>query len=174
MQEIIEKENDKVVLEPYSESWISLFELEFRLLKDRFNQVFQNLYHIGSTSVPNLTAKPIIDVIAEVRSLELLDSQEKEFVDLGYEVKGENGILNRRYYIKRNDGKRVIHLHCYEKGNPEIHKHLKFKNILLVDRNILLEYEKLKIDLGVSSKDDRLKYTQGKTEFINRILNKNG
>ncbi len=170
MQEIIEKENDKVVLSPYSEIWISLFELEYRLLKDRFNQVFLNIYHMGSTSVPNLTAKPIIDIIAEVRSLEQLDSQEKEFVDLGYEIKGENGIPNRRFYVKRKDGRRAIHLHCYEKGNPEINRHLKFKHILLVDRNILLEYEKLKIDLVARYKDNRLKYAEAKSEFIQNVL----
>lgn len=170
MQEIIEKENDKVVLEPYSENWKSLFELEYRLLKVRFNQVFQNIYHIGSTSVPNLSAKPIIDILAEVRSLELIDCQENEFVDLGYEVKRENGIPNRRFYVKRKDGKRAIHLHCYENGNPEINRHLKFKNILLVDRIILMEYEKLKIDLVARYKDDRLKYTEAKSKFIQNVL----
>lgn len=170
MQEIIEKKNDKVVLSPYSENWISLFELEYRLLKDRFNQVFHNLYHMGSTSVPNLTSKPIIDILAEVHSVKQLDMLELKFMELGYEVKGENGIVNRRYYVKRKDGIRAIHLHCYEKGNPEIGRHLKFKHILLVDRNILLEYEKLKIDLVAKYKDDRLKYTEAKSKFIQKVL----
>lgn len=161
---------DEVILVHYQSDWSLKYEAESTVLVSVLGDTLLNIYHMGSTSVPNLTAKPIIDILAEVRSLELLDFQEKEFVDLGYEVKEENGIPNRRYYVKRKDGKRAIHLHCYETGNPEINRHLKFKNILLVDRIIFMEYERLKIDLVARYKDDRLKYTEAKSKFIQNVL----
>lgn len=164
------KLKDEIILESYQSEWSSMFEIENKEVKSVFGDTLLNLHHIGSTSIRNLSAKPIIDILVEVKSLELLDSQEKEFLDLGYEIKGENGIPNRRYYVKRKDGKRAIHLHCYEKGNTEIGRHLKFKHILLVDKNILMEYEKLKIDLVARYKDNRLKYTKAKSEFIQNVL----
>jgi GrpB-like predicted nucleotidyltransferase (UPF0157 family) len=161
---------DEVILMHYQSDWILKYEAESTLLVSVLGDTLLNIYHIGSTSVPNLTSKPIIDILAEVHSLKQLDMLELKFMELGYEVKGENGIVNRRYYVKRKDGKRAIHLHCYEKGNPEIGRHLKFKHILLVDRITLLEYEKLKIDLVAKYKDDRIKYTEAKSEFIQNVL----
>lgn len=161
---------DEVILMHYQSDWILKYEAESTLLVSVLGDTLLNIYHMGSTSVPNLTSKPIIDILAEVHSVKQLDMLELKFMELGYEVKGENGIVNRRYYVKRKDGIRAIHLHCYEKGNPEIGRHLKFKHILLVDRNILLEYEKLKIDLVAKYKDDRLKYTEAKSKFIQKVL----
>jgi GrpB-like predicted nucleotidyltransferase (UPF0157 family) len=161
---------DEVILVHYQSDWILKYEAESTLLVSVLGDTLLNIYHIGSTSVPNLTSKPIIDILAEVHSLKQLDMLELKFMELGYELKGENGIPNRQYYVKRKDGKRAIHLHCYAKGNPEIGRHLKFKSILLENKNILMEYEKLKIDQAAKYKDDRLKYTEAKSEFIRNVL----
>ncbi len=82
----------------YDEMWPTLFENERTLLQMTLGKVISRIHHIGSTSVPGLSAKPVIDILIEVANLEELDSLNQAMEGVGYTVRGENGILNRRYY----------------------------------------------------------------------------
>lgn len=84
----------------YDEMWPTLFENERTLLQMTLGKVISRIHHIGSTSVPGLSAKPVIDILIEVANLEELDSLNQAMEGVGYTVRGENGILNRRY-LKR-------------------------------------------------------------------------
>ncbi len=81
----------------YDEMWPTLFENERTLLQMTLGKVISRIHHIGSTSVPGLSAKPVIDILIEVANLEELDSLNQAMEGVGYTVRGENGILNRRY-----------------------------------------------------------------------------
>lgn len=163
---------DDILLVPYQRDWKLQYELEKAKLEFLFENLLVRIHHIGSTSVPNLSAKPIIDILAEVKFLKHLDGLELKIKELGYKSKGENGIANRRYYVKRKNGIRLIHLHCYETGSLEIDRHLKFKEILLTNPAICKKYEKLKLDLAAKYRNDRTQYTEAKSEFITSILSK--
>ena len=85
------------------------------------------LHHIGSTSIPGIFAKPIIDILLEVSDLEKLDKQSHALVALGYERLGEFGIVGRRYFRKNSaSGIRTHHVHAFQTGNAEIERHLAF------------------------------------------------
>lgn len=84
----------------YDEMWPTLFENERTLLQMTLGKVISRIHHIGSTSVPGLSAKPVIDILIEVANLEELDSLNQAMEGVGYTVRGENGILNRRYFTK--------------------------------------------------------------------------
>ena len=166
--------NDYLELVYHSSKWQYEFEKEANLIKEVLGDSFVEIYHIGSTAVEGLKSKPIIDILAVVSSIDKLDSIESSFHNLGYESKGEHGIKDRRFCVKREDNKRKVHLHMYELNHAEIERHVKFRDILRENASIRIDYEVLKKNLLEQFQENRVQYTEGKTEFINRILNKNG
>lgn len=123
----------KVEVVPYNPSWAALFEKESELIMSLFKPEHLTLHHIGSTSVPNLSAKPIIDILGEVDRLELFDELTPKLDEMNYMAKGENGMKGRRYFYKvteRGSANRTVHLHVFQKGNPEIKRHLLFRDYL--------------------------------------------
>ena len=107
----------------YDEMWPTLFENERTLLQMTLGKVISRIHHIGSTSVPGLSAKPVIDILIEVANLEELDSLNQAMEGIGYTVRGENGILNRRYFTKGGN-QRSHHIHAFATGDAQIIKHL--------------------------------------------------
>ncbi|MCA1039718.1 GrpB family protein [Bacillus infantis] len=120
----------KVEVVPYCESWAISFQEEKQLLAAVFGESAA-IHHIGSTSIPGMSAKPIIDILAEADSAGLFDEAAPELQGWGYIAKGENGIPGRRYFVRFTEaGERLVHLHCYPKGHPEIGRHLLFRDYL--------------------------------------------
>lgn len=133
------------------------------------------VHHIGSTSVPGLSAKPIIDIITVVRNA--FDTLQK-LEALGYQYKGEINIPFRFYFSKKGEPK--IHLHLYEEGHPEIELNILFRNFLRRSPEACKEYEELKYHLlqqksSFERNNNRFAgYTLGKDVFIQKILNQTG
>lgn len=100
---------------------------------EKLNQILKNeiidIHHIGSTSVPGLSAKPIIDIMPVVKDINIVDKYNEEMQGIGYEPKGENGISGRRYFEKGGDN-RTHHVHIYQVGSYEIKRHLAFRDYL--------------------------------------------
>ncbi len=120
----------RIVVVPHENHWNEKFQIEAERLKSAMPEMVK-VHHIGSTSVPGLAAKPIIDMIMEVESIDRVDHWNERFIELGYIVKGENGISRRRYFIHGTEEKRSYHLHVFEKGNPEIVRHLAFRDYMM-------------------------------------------
>ncbi|TOF71387.1 GrpB family protein, partial [Vibrio parahaemolyticus] len=103
----------------YRPSWANEFSDEKVLLESALNSAnVVAIHHIGSTSVKGLCAKPIIDILVEVKSLEELDKNNNLMESLGYEVKGEFGIAGRRYFQKGGI-QRSHQVHAFLVGSPE-------------------------------------------------------
>jgi GrpB-like predicted nucleotidyltransferase (UPF0157 family) len=109
----------KVEVHPYNEQWKPQFDLEAAKLKGVFGNTLIDIHHIGSTAVPGLSAKPIIDLMPIVRDIQTIDALQYSMEELGYEALGENGLPGRRYFQKGGNA-RTHHVHVYEKENPEI------------------------------------------------------
>lgn len=151
--------------------WPSLFEMEALHLKKALNCL--EIHHIGSTAIPNLAAKPILDMIPVVDSLLEVDFNASEMERLGYKVMGEHGIAFRRFFQKKGL-KASYNIHVYENGNPEIERHLKFRNWMRENEDDRKAYEKLKISLAQKYPNDLLKYCLGKEDFVSEIDKKTG
>ncbi len=106
----------KVEVILYNEKWAECFDEEKERLKLVFGPEIIAVHHIGSTSIPNMAAKPIIDMLIEVRSIEAVSQFDEQMKANGYTPKGENGIAGRRYFQKGGN-KRTHHVHMYEQGN---------------------------------------------------------
>ena len=106
-----------------------------------------SIYHIGSTSVPGLAAKPIIDIMVVVRSLERTDRAAEKFSDLGYEYLGEFGIAGRRYLRKGGD-ERTHQLHIFQADDwKNIQRHLAFRDYMRIHKKERDAYATLKKDV---------------------------
>ena len=159
----------KIYLENHNEQWIHKFQQEIRLIKSFFNPEIVECYHIGSTAVRGLKAKPVIDIMISVKSINNVENYNKNFAKLGYDAKGEYGIKSRRFFTKGGDN-RTFHLHIFESGNPEIEKHLCFRDALINDKTFADKYEKLKSELCEKFSNNPEAYTEGKNNFIRSFL----
>ena len=153
---------------PYNSDWIKDYVKESEQIKNILGDEIIKSYHIGSTAIPGIYAKPIIDILIEVNDIKNIDNYNDEMNKLGYISKGEFGIEGRRFFLK-GIYNRTHHLHIFETGNPEIRKHLNFKDYMISHPETAKQYEKLKKDLSIKFRYDNEGYCKGKDEFIRDI-----
>lgn len=165
------KKNIEVVT--YNPQWPELFESEAKLIKQALGNNCITIHHIGSTSVPGLSAKPIIDMLPVVRDIQAVDTATKAMESLGYEAKGEYGIAFRRYFQKDKDV-RTHNVHVYQEGDPEISRYLKFRDWMRSHPDDAEKYAKLKEELAAKFPQDILQYCNGKDAFVASIDIKDG
>ncbi|MEM7703741.1 MAG: GrpB family protein [Pseudomonadota bacterium] len=133
---------------PHDPSWPAAFEEERARLAAIIGADCKAVHHIGSTAIPGIYAKPVIDILVEASSVEALDRLTPDLVAAGYIAKGEYGISGRRYFTKTNtEGIRTHHLHAYGRASPEIERHLVFRDYLLAHPEIAQDYSRLKRDI---------------------------
>ena len=158
----------KVEVTPFNELWVRMYENEADELLRVFGEQVVAIHHIGSTSVPGLHAKPIIDIMPVVRDISLVDEYSQRMRDIGYKPKGENGIPGRRYYEKGGDN-RTHHVHVFQVGSPHIERHLAFRDYLRTLPNQAREYGNLKRKLAKEFPYDIESYSQGKESLVKAI-----
>ncbi|MCM3571752.1 GrpB family protein [Mesobacillus subterraneus] len=135
----------RVEVVPYNPEWKTLFEKEKQVLESIFEPAKIEIHHIGSTSVPGLSAKPIIDIMLAADSLERVEKATPAIEAAGYEAKGENGIPGRRYFQKHDEnGIRKVHLHSFEKGSHQLYRHLVFRDYLRAHPSEASKYAEVK------------------------------
>ena len=160
-----------VELHPHSSQWAKLARAEIACLHEALGGVIVTVHHIGSTSIPGIMAKPIIDLLPVVSNLDSLDRSMPRVRSCGYDCLGEFGLPGRRY-CRRNDpitGKRAVQLHFYAQGSPEIDRHLAFADYLRAHPAIAKEYEAEKIRAAALHPDSTLDYNDAKNDWIKRI-----
>ncbi len=160
----------KVIVVPYDPNWHRTFLVESQQLAIALDKNMVNIHHIGSTSIPTIYAKPIIDILIEVKNLAKVDDRNQAIEALGYIGMGEFGIIGRRFFKKDNaEGIRTHHIHTFETGSPQIDRHLAFRDYLISHPETALEYSKLKQQLAQKYPHDIESYMDGKAEFISEI-----
>ncbi len=162
--------NDKVKLSPYQTIWAQLYEEEKKRLEKVIGRGVLDIQHIGSTAVPNLKAKPILDIGIAVKNFEEAFALIFPIEKLGYTYRGENGIPRRHYFVKGPPEKRTHHIHMFEEVNEEWGAHLLFRNYLRTHPQTVITYQTLKEDLAKRYPDNREAYTDAKHTFIQRVL----
>ena len=161
---------ESVHIVSYDPRWPELFELERACLQAVAGEWVEAIEHVGSTAVPGLDAKPVVDVVAGVRSLREVDRFVHRLAGIGYESRGEAGVAGRLFFRKLQDGRRVFHLHVTGTDHAFWENHLLFRDYLRAHPGTAGEYARLKHELAVRFRDDRESYTRAKTEFIERVV----
>lgn len=157
--------SDLVELVEHDPSWFELFEEEHDRLAGVFDGRAVAIEHIGSTSVPGLCAKPIVDMLVGVRDLELSKEQVEAMEGLGYEFLGEYGLAGRLFFRKHP---RTHHVHIVEHGGLHWERQLTFREALRSDAEERRRYDEFKRRLA-SEGHPRETYTELKTPFIREI-----
>jgi GrpB-like predicted nucleotidyltransferase (UPF0157 family) len=164
-----EDKNKRIVeVIPYDITWEKKFKAEAKKIEEIFRQIFVDIHHIGSTAIPLVKAKPIIDILVEVEDINKVDSYNRQMEELGYEALGEYGIPKRRFF-QEGGNNRTHHVHIFEKGSPQIKRHIDFRDYLISHPKVAGEYSRLKEKLAKKYRYDIDKYQEGKESFIRKI-----
>ena len=154
---------------PHDPGWAELFQEEVEELNTVFGDAIVAAHHIGSTAIPRIVAKPIIDVLLEVRDIRRIDAFDREMIDRGYLPKGEFGISGRRFFIKGTESHRTHHIHVFEQGHPAVQRHVAFRDYLRAHPVEARAYGRLKSRLARRFPDDIDAYIAGKEDLIKEI-----
>src|SRR5262245_31660343 len=138
--------NGRIELCPYDANWPGKAAEEFDRLRSVLGENLIRDEHIGSTSIPGLAAKPIIDLLPIVRNLALVDELRAGLESLGYEWRGEFGIPGRRLCLRDcpSTGERLANVHVFEIDSPQIARHLALRDYLRAHPSERIEYEAVK------------------------------
>ena len=161
----------EVIIVAYDPAWAARFREEASRIASVFGGGLLSIHHIGSTSVPGMSAKPIIDIMPVVRDISKVETFNEGMIQLGYTPMGEYGITGRRHFVKGADP-RTHHVHSYQPDNPEVKRHLDFRDYLIAHEDEARQYAELKARLAEQHRYDLEAYTQGKATFIKDVLAK--
>ncbi len=158
----------KIEICPHDPLWPTAFEREKAAVLAACGAILLAVHHVGSTSIPGLAAKPVIDMLA------VLDRHDDglacvaPLLSLGYEYRGANGLAGRHYFSKGRPHSH--HLHMLAQGHPEIARLIGFRDHLRANPAEAAAYEALKRDLALQYGEDRRCYTDAKSAFCKRIM----
>lgn len=158
-----------ITVTEYNPDWPRMYAEEEKKITAILGENALAVRHIGSTAVPGLAAKPVIDILVSVRSLEAVDAASADFVRADYEFPGEFGIPGRRYLRKGGD-ERTHQIHIFRSDDTfNITRHLAVRDYLRMNREEQKAYAELKKELARRFPYDIEGYCSGKAEFMQKL-----
>lgn len=159
-----------VKLVPHKASWHRTYADEARQIQNTLHIESSSIQHVGSTSIPGILAKPILDIAIRTNSLDIVDAWIPHLEKLDYRYKGfEPNMPQRRFFTKGPEELRKIYLHIVD--DEEFKKMTTFRDVLAANSRLAEEYSSLKQKLAITNENDRQQYTHLKNEFITNVLN---
>ncbi len=161
----------RITVVEYDPEWPRIYEEEKRLILGVVGEHVKSIYHVGSTSVPGLGAKPIIDIIAGLDSGEAADRCLPTLAAIGYnDVTPEPTEEDWYYCLGKTPHSPGFHLHLMKNGSEFLMRHILFRDYLRAHPETAMEYYELKKRLVEKYADKREVYTESKTGFIENII----
>jgi GrpB-like predicted nucleotidyltransferase (UPF0157 family) len=160
----------KVTVVSHNPLWRENFEQEAKRVAAVLGENVVAVHHVGSTAIPNIYAKPVIDLLIEVKDINEVDQQSAAMESLGYELMGEYGIAGRRYFRKDNrEGVRTHNIHIFAAGSAQVERHLAFRDFMIAHPTEAQRYGELKRQLAEQHPQSMDAYMDGKDSFIKEI-----
>lgn len=160
----------RVVVLPHDPTWATAFQEAVNEVAAEFRGNLIAIHHIGSTAIPGIHAKPIIDMLAVVFDIDAVDHSNGDLARYGYVAKGEFGICGRRYFFRNSaTGARTHQIHAFQTGTPGVARHLAFRDYLRAHPQVALTYSDLKRRLAEAHPEDIEAYMDGKDAFIKDV-----
>jgi GrpB-like predicted nucleotidyltransferase (UPF0157 family) len=150
------------------EAWAGQYELERTHILKAIGEHILDIQHVGSTAIPGVPAKPILDILVGVESFEEARVCVDPMEAIGYRYKGENGIPRRHYFVKGDP--RTHHVHMVEKDSKDWRVTFLFRDFLRTHSDAAREYAEVKQRLAAQFAADRVSYQQQKDRIVERIL----
>ena len=160
----------RIEVVPHNLLWRDAFNAEAGRVADALGDNVVDVHHIGSTAIPNIYAKPVIDLLIEVRDIADVDGRSLAMESVGYEVMGEFGIAGRRYFRKDNEeGIRTHQIHVFATGSAQVERHLAFRDYMIAHPEEAQRYSELKRKLAQEHPESMDAYMDGKDAFIKEM-----
>lgn len=162
-------ERYKVRLMSHRQSW----KIEFSKVKKELQNVWDDniidIQHVGSTAVPAIFAKPILDIAVQLQSIQSMNTERLK--ELGYDYCGsQHGNTNCHLFVLRGENEISLrHIHCFDKDEKEFYLQVGFRDYLNTHIDVAIQYENLKKELAAKYPNDRIAYTLGKEQFIQLV-----
>jgi GrpB-like predicted nucleotidyltransferase (UPF0157 family) len=155
---------------PYDPQWVQTYSRSSQAVTTALGDNLLAIHHIGSTSIPGMHAKPVIDMLAVVADIAAVDQRAKQMESLGYETMGEFGIPGRRYFRRDNPaGVRTDQVHTFQVGSPDVDRHMAFRDFMRAHPTPAGQYAALKRRLADAHPHDIHAYMDGKDAFIKEM-----
>jgi GrpB-like predicted nucleotidyltransferase (UPF0157 family) len=161
---------DIIDIKDYDPEWPNAFELEKSRIMKKLGELVLEIQHIGSTAVPGISAKPIIDILIAVRDMGRAMECAIKLADLGYELIQSEDDVERLFLFRGMP--RTHHIHIVEHGSETHRKHVVFRDYLREHADTRNEYDRLKRALAARYRTDRKSYVDSKTDFVERVVEK--
>jgi GrpB-like predicted nucleotidyltransferase (UPF0157 family) len=160
----------RIAVVPYDPHWADAFAAEAGAVAAALGDNLLEIHHIGSTAIPGIHAKPVIDMLAVVSEIDSVDRDAARMAALGYEAMGEFGIAGRRYFRRDNAaGQRTHQVHAFEHGSPDVARHMAFRDFMRAHPVLAAQYGELKQRLAEVFSNDAEAYMDGKDSFIQEM-----
>lgn len=162
---------EQVIISEYNPQWALEFEQEKMKIAEALDGIVLGIEHIGSTAVPGLGAKPIIDIMAGVSALDEITPVHHDRMErIGYHFVDHPHFPERRFFRRGEWRAGTHHLHIYRHGDEHWNTQLLFRDYLIRHPEALKEYFRLKQELAEQHPHDRAKYTEAKGTLIRKII----
>ena len=166
---------DEIEIVNYNPNWVNMFESEAESIRASVEKdLIAEIQHIGSTAVPGLAAKPVIDIMVGLHNLSQGKNIIKPLEKLGYVFWADNPNPEKMFFVKGMPPygeKRTHHIHVVE-IDGEFWQRKLFRDYLIMYPEEALIYEKIKRDLAVKFRNDREAYTEGKSDYVAEVMEK--
>ena len=167
-----------VIIEEYNPEWPKMFQEIQAILALTLGADALSIEHVGSTSVPGLAAKPILDIDVVIESMKSLPTViaklETWAISIrGFRVEGREAFDRKDEYVPYSEEislKMTQHLYVCHQDSQELYRHITFRDALINNPELVKEYASLKKELAITFRNDRKAYTEGKSDFVQRIL----
>ena len=167
-------ERGTVRLSPYDPRWPTLFEDVSSQLHAQLEGRILSIEHVGSTSVPGLSAKPILDILIVVADFNEARDLIHVLEELSFEYRPDEEIPDRHYFRRLDGSRRTHHLSLAELNSRFYRRTIGFRDALRGDPDVRAAYESLKRDLAARHSRSREEYLEGKTDFVLNVLAQRG
>ena len=164
------------VITGYNREWPGQFQTIARYLEQNLT-VALRIEHVGSTAIPGMAAKPILDIDIEIAQISDFDMTRSELERIGYIHNGDQGIQGREVFLRDEDHNTILdqiphHLYVCDTKSRELHRHFAFRDYLREHSDVAAELSELKLYLVKKYSGDRELYIQGKDELVRSILDR--
>lgn len=160
----------KVMIVEYQPDWSEEYRAEKTILSNLIGHLVLDIQHIGSTSIDQCSAKPVIDIAIAIHSIHEADELVELLTAHGYEYRGDAGIPGRHFFTKGTKENRTHYLHVEELNGALWENHILFRDYLRRHPQSVAEYCALKKKIAEQYPEDRERYTEGKSSFITGII----
>lgn len=159
----------KIEIVPYDTRWPEFYAQESNRIQHILGTQLKEIYHIGSTAIPDMSAKPVIDIMLVCDNLDKITFITEKLNELNYYNIRRHVIPHRSFFTRRQDEHISFNLHIRERGDPQIIRHINFRDYVIQHPDVANRYEKLKINLAAKFINDMNAYVFGKDELVQEI-----